>query len=224
MVRGVLVANELERLRVALANLVLAGGTVREKSSNARRLLECCDDVRKLAASQAVRQLVEPVLGPDAFAVRGLLFDKVESANWRVGWHQDLMVPVVEQVDAPGYSAWSTKAGVAHVRPPADVLAAMLTLRVHLDDCPTQNGPLEVLPGSHRCGIVPESQVRDTIDPSRVATCTAVAGDVLLMRPLLLHASKVSTQPQHRRVVHLEFASEALPGGVTWYRAEEHSS
>lgn len=218
IVRGVLDAPQLDTLCAALAKFVGTVGTVRAKSSNARRLLECCEAVRQLAASRAVRELVEPVLGSAAFAVRGLLFDKVESANWRVGWHQDLMIPVEQRVDAPGYSAWSTKQGVVHVRPPDEVLAAMLTLRVHVDHCPADNGPLEVLPGTHRLGIVPESDVRSTADEHQAITCTAAAGDVLVMRPLLLHASRPAGTPRHRRVVHLEFASEALPGGVKWWR------
>ncbi|WP_425395325.1 phytanoyl-CoA dioxygenase family protein [Aeoliella sp.] len=218
IVRGVLDAPQLDSLRAALVEFVETVGTVRAKSSNARRLLECCEAVRRLAASRSVRELVEPVLGSAAFAVRGLLFDKVESANWRVGWHQDLMIPVEQRVDAPGYSAWSIKQGVVHVRPPEEVLAAMLTLRVHVDDCPADNGPLEVLPGTHRLGIVPESDVRSTADEHQAIACTAAAGDVLVMRPLLLHASRPAGTPRHRRVVHLEFASEALPGGVEWRR------
>jgi hypothetical protein len=39
---------------------------------------------------------------------------------------------------------------------------------------------------------------------------------VLLMRPLLLHASSPAIMPQHRRVVHLEYAAEDLPGGLQW--------
>lgn len=220
IIRGVLAANQLLALRAALEEFVREVGTVRNGSSNARRLLECCPAVKQLANGPGIRQLVEPVLGHDAFVVRGLLFDKVESANWRVGWHQDLMVPVARQVEAVGYSAWSTKAGVVHVRPPAEVLAAMLTLRVHVDDCPADNGPLEVLPGTHRLGIVPESNVRSVVEDHQAVTCTAAAGDVLAMRPLLLHASKSSTAPLHRRVVHLEFASRPLPGGVRWYSAD----
>lgn len=216
IIRGVLSAEQVVHLRAALAEVE----TVRAKSSNARRLLECSGAVRELAASPDIRQLVEPVLGPAAFAVRGLLFDKVESANWRVGWHQDLMIPVAAKVEAAGYSAWSTKAGVVHVRPPVEVLTAMLTLRVHVDDCPEGNGPLEVLPGTQRLGIIPEAAVRGVVDGHQAVTCTAAAGDVLMMRPLLLHASKPSSAPMHRRVVHLEFASRPLPGGVRWYSAD----
>jgi hypothetical protein len=36
------------------------------------------------------------------------------------------------------------------------------------------------------------------------------------MRPLLLHASSPAADPRHRRVIHLEFAAEPLPGGLEW--------
>lgn len=36
------------------------------------------------------------------------------------------------------------------------------------------------------------------------------------MRPLILHASGSAQAPAHRRVIHLEFAAAALPGGLEW--------
>jgi|ERR1700730_10220566 hypothetical protein len=44
--------------------------------------------VRALARSKAVRSLMEPVLGSNCFAVRGILFNKGDGANWKVAWHQ----------------------------------------------------------------------------------------------------------------------------------------
>jgi hypothetical protein len=46
--------------------------------------------------------------------------------------------------------------------------------------------------------------------------CVVGMGGVLLMRPLLLHASSPSRVPKHRRVVHLDFASMQLPNGMRW--------
>jgi ectoine hydroxylase-related dioxygenase (phytanoyl-CoA dioxygenase family) len=223
LARSILDAATIEQLRLASDTLVERGETVRAASRNARRLLETSPEVVRLAGSHAIRGLVEPVLGGKAFAVRGLLFDKVASANWHVGWHQDLMIPVAEQRPTPGFAAWSMKEGVPHVRPPATVLEEMLTLRIHLDDCPANNGPLEVLPGTHRLGMVPEGELRSVVDNHRPHLVTAQAGDVLLMRPLLFHSSRPAARATHRRVVHLEFASEPLPGGLEWWRGEEAS-
>lgn len=211
----------------SLIEAVACVATTRQASRNARRLLETCPRVAELAVSPAIRQLVQPILGPEAFVVRGLLFDKAPDANWHVGWHQDLMIPVMGRVETAGFDAWSTKAGVTHVRPPVDVLEQMLTVRLHLDDCPADNGPLMVLPGTHRHGRLKTEQINAHLEQQEPTLCTATAGDALLMRPLLLHASKKthaachqSAGPPvggHRRVVHLEYAAVELPGDLAWW-------
>ena len=117
----------------------------------ARNLFDAAPAVRALATSPAVRSVAEAVLGPGCFAVRALLFDKTPDANWKVVWHQDLTIAVRERRDGvPRYGPWSEKEGVPHVQPPAALLDRMLAVRVHLDDCGTDNGPVRVLPASHR--------------------------------------------------------------------------
>ena len=101
-----------------------------------------------------------------------------------------------------------------HAEAPTIVLERMLTARIHLDDATEENGPLRVLPGSHKTG----KELRcEGFTPH---TVFAHAGDVFLMRPLLAHASNCS-QPgtrRHRRIVHLEFAAAGdLPDGYEWY-------
>lgn len=218
IVPGVIGRAEVDRL---LAALDAAGGTDgarrRESVYAIRNLLDAVPEVRELAESAAVRALVEPVLGEGAFPVRGILFDKTPDANWKVAWHQDLTIAVRERRDAPGFGPWSEKAGVTHVQPPAGVLERMITVRVHLDDCGPENGPVQVLAGSHRHGRLDAGEIERWRERSApVPTCTG-AGGALLMRPLLLHASSPSTTPAHRRVIHVDFAADDLPGGLRWY-------
>lgn len=177
-----------------------------------RNLLTMVPAVRAWADSPECRELVEPVLGCNARAVRGILFDKLPEANWKVPWHQDLSIAVRERLDVPGYGPWSVKAGVQHVQPPVTVLERMMAVRLHLDDCGEDNGPVRVVPGSHltgRMAVLPET--------GRAAvSCTVARGGVLLMRPLLWHASSSAESAAHRRVVHIEFAAVTLPGGLEW--------
>jgi acyl carrier protein len=49
--------------------------------------------------------------------------------------------------------------------------------------------------------------------------CAANRGDVILMRPLILHSSSESTNPNHRRVLHIEYACAPLPFGLEWAEA-----
>jgi hypothetical protein len=175
--------------------------------------------VRALAESAAVRALVEPLLGLGAFAVRGILFDKTAAVKWRVPWHQDLTIAVQTRQEVPGYGPWSLKAGVPHVLPPIAVLERMLTVRLHLDACGATNGPLRVVPGSHRDGILSRDAIRHWRESVPAITCEVPRGGTLLVRPLLLHASTPAIQPGHCRVVHLEFAANLLPGGLVWHEA-----
>jgi hypothetical protein len=87
-----------------------------------------------------VRDLVEPILGSNFLPVRGILFDKIPDANWKVPWHQDVTIAVQEKVEAEGFGPWSIKADVLHVQPPASILEQMLSIRLHLDDCGEENG------------------------------------------------------------------------------------
>ena len=189
----------------------------RPKSYGARNLLRKCPAVAALAHGQLFREPIARVLGEAAFPVRALFFDKLAGANWQVGWHQDLSIAVAKREDVPGFTGWSVKQGVTHVQAPAKVLENMLTLRVHLDDCGEDNGPLRVMRGSHRHGRLTDEQIEQWQRTGEPVTCLVPKGGVLLMRPLLLHASAPAKNPRHRRVIHLEYAANPLPGGLQWF-------
>jgi hypothetical protein len=163
--------------------------------------------------------LITPVVGAGAFPVRAILFDKLPGANWKVAWHQDLAIPVNDRHELAGFGPWSSKEGIVHVQPPACVLENMLTLRLHLDDCDDANGPLRVLPGSHRRGILPADGIQRLRTEISEVAAILPAGGVLLMRPLLLHASSPAANPRHRRVLHIEYASMPLPHPLRWHTA-----
>lgn len=195
------------------------GRSVRRRDSvyAIRNLLQVVPEVVALAASSALHSLVVPILGPDCFAVRGILFDKTPDANWNVVWHQDLSIAVQEKKDIAGFGPWSEKAGVIHVQPPTSLLARMLTVRLHLDECNEANGPLQVLPGSYRFGRLTPEEIGQWRRQVPAMTCPVPCGGALLMRPLLLHASSASKTARHRRVIHLEYAAEDLPDGLHWH-------
>ena len=102
------------------------------------------------------------------------------------------------------------------MRPSSDLLSRMLAVRVHLDNSLEQNGALRVVPGTHRSGFIPESEIL-TMEKQPEEICAVRRGDVVLMRPLILHASSCAQKPGARRVLHLEFASEELPSGLEWH-------
>jgi ectoine hydroxylase-related dioxygenase (phytanoyl-CoA dioxygenase family) len=172
--------------------------------------------MRSLAECSVVHKQVEAVLGRGARVVRGILFDKTEDANWKVPWHQDVTIAVTRRVEAEGFGPWSQKAGVLHVQPPASVLERMVSVRLHLDDCPKENGALRVIAGSHSGGKLGENLIQELAEGSASVICAMRRGGVLMMRPLLLHASSASSIPGHRRVIHLDYAAVDLPSGMDW--------
>lgn len=215
LITSVLDAVQIEQLLAAIERADPEGRAGRR--GGLRHVASRVPAVAALVTSPEIRALVEPVLGPDAVLARSLLFDKTAAANWNVAWHQDLTLAVRERVDAPGYTAWSVKEGVPHVQPPDEVLQRMLAVRLHLDDCGPENGALRALPGSHREGRLSDADVDHWRATVPETLCTARAGDALLMRPLLLHASSVAMSPAHRRVLHLEFGAGPLPAGLRWF-------
>ncbi len=210
---------EIEELRERIECVSDAPGVRRKRDVlfAVRNLLSATPSLRSFVNGIKMRNIIESALAPDAFLVRAILFDKVPDANWTVPWHQDTAIPVQKRMNAEGFGPWSEKAGVLHVRPPSHVLDHMLTIRVHLDACTSDNGALQVIPGSHRLGRRDESEVSTIVGAGEAHICEVATGDVLLMKPLLLHASRPAKLPQRRRVIHLEFAYELLPSGLEWH-------
>lgn len=177
--------------------------------------------VREVAAlaQSLLADLVRPHLPLRPIPVRGIYFDKRPETNWLVAWHQDLTLAVKEQTEMTGFGPWSVKEGVPHVQPPMLLLEQMLSVRLHLDDADAGNGALRVLPGTHRLGRLSAEEIRCCRETHEEVLREAKAGDVLLMRPLLLHASSRSSSPRRRRVLHIEYAGFKLPAPLEWHEA-----
>jgi ectoine hydroxylase-related dioxygenase (phytanoyl-CoA dioxygenase family) len=218
------VGNVLDASALADADAILR--TVLESSDTGRRtgaaygvrqLLEAAPALRDWVATKTIRELVEPIAGPSAQIVRAIYFDKTPDANWKVAWHQDLTIAVRELREVAGFTNWTMKGCVAHAQPPASILENILTVRIHLDQTDETNGALRVIAGSHRDGRLGPEAIEQWKAAGSAVLCRVPAGGTLLMRPLLLHASSPGTQPARRRVIHLEFSTEKLPGGLEWY-------
>jgi len=170
-------------------------------------LLDVVGPIGRLAADR---------LGETSRPVRAILFDKSAATNWALGWHQDRTIAVRERIDAEGFGPWSVKAGIAHVEPPFALLEAMLTMRIHLDPVPDSNAPLLIAPGSHRLGRIAERDIDPSVARCGAFACTADRGDIWLYATPILHASARAVQPQHRRVLQVDFCAQALPPGLDW--------
>lgn len=174
--------------------------------------------ISDLARSLTVLALVSQILPEKPFAVRAILFDKVEGANWKIPWHQDITIPAKERHDVEGYGPWSIKEGGPHAQAPTHILQNMVAIRLHLDDCHADNGPLRVVPRSHLSGRVKKADI-PLMEPHKNAIeLVCLRGDAILISPLTIHASSPATSPSHRRVLHIEYAWRDLDEPLEWGR------
>jgi ectoine hydroxylase-related dioxygenase (phytanoyl-CoA dioxygenase family) len=163
--------------------------------------------VSELARDSGVIAFAREILGRDAFPFRATLFDKSAQSNWLIVWHQDTALPLRDKLDVTGWGPWSLKDGIHYAHAPADSLSQVLALRVHLDDSTALNGPLRVLPGTHRSGVMSDDTIHDLAARTPSVDCTVAKGGIVAMRPLTVHASSKSQSGVPRRVLHIEYAA-----------------
>jgi ectoine hydroxylase-related dioxygenase (phytanoyl-CoA dioxygenase family) len=166
--------------------------------------------IARLARKPQLLDLAREILGDEALPFRATLFDKSPLANWLVVWHQDTALPLRDRQETPGWGPWSVKDEVVYAHAPASALQRVLALRIHLDNCTADNGPLRVLPRTHTQGVLTDDgieQLAAQIDP---VDCLVPQGGVLAMRPLLVHASSKSRSEAPRRVLHIEYAPSMM--------------
>jgi ectoine hydroxylase-related dioxygenase (phytanoyl-CoA dioxygenase family) len=157
-------------------------------------------------------------LYPNCQLARSILFNKNPEKNWAVLWHQDTTICVKEKVEIDDYGPWSIKDGIPHVKPPVKILENMISARLHIDDASEENGALKIIPGSHNKGVLNRDQINKVTEKVGSTTCEANAGDLLLMKPLILHSSNSADQPSPRRILHLEFLTSELPKDLNIYK------
>lgn len=201
----------------AALNSHLTKDSIRSDAGNlyaARNILAVWPPATEVWRQTPTLEILTAILGPDFGLVRGLYFDKPPDRSWTLPWHKDLTIAVQEHRHSKLFTKPTRKAGVPHMEAPLKVLESMATIRIHLDDVTEENGPLQVIPGSHQTG----KELR--IGNSPAVSVLVRHGDVLVMRPLLAHASghsKPGTR-RHRRILHLEFAASAeLPENFCWH-------
>jgi len=197
----VLGENEVNRL------LEVLGCQQSGRSRAGERHLLGKSAIRSLAHDPRLLEISSSLLGHRAFPFRATLFDKSGDRNWLVVWHQDTALPIRQRREVPGWGPWSTKAGVAYAHAPTHALAEIVALRVHLDESSAMNGPLRVLPGTHRLGVLSDNDVQALSRQIAPVECLVGHGGIVAMRPLLIHSSSKSASGAPLRIIHIEYAS-----------------
>ena len=179
-----------------------------------RQFLKELPAIKSHVFTEKFNDIITRLFGDGYFIVKSIYFDKPEKSNWFVAYHQDLTISVNQKRDMPGFGPWTVKHNQFAVQPPINILRQNFTIRIHLDDTNEANGALKVIPGSHAKGICRA----DAIDwqTEKEVFCNVTKGSIMIMRPLLLHASNRSISNKRRRVIHIEFSKLELPDVLQW--------
>jgi hypothetical protein len=141
-----------------------------------------------LAAHEGLAELVFRLAG------RPMQFKGVNAVHetphptWFAAWHQSALEDSAER-PAAALERWS------------------LLLRIHLDDCDEDGGPLEAIPGSHKHGRLKADAISELTATAQPVLCLTVRGDIVALRPLTVRRSQRARRPLPRRVVEVEYTA-----------------
>jgi ectoine hydroxylase-related dioxygenase (phytanoyl-CoA dioxygenase family) len=159
-------------------------------------------------------KIIKSIKGEGSFITKSIYFDKPEKSNWFVSYHQDLTISVNKKIESENFKNWTVKQNQYSVQPPVSILDSAFTVRIHLDKTTKENGALKVLNGTHKNGVI---RVENIDSKNEVETiCEVGEGGVMLMKPLLFHASNKTINNERRRVIHIEFNNQELPYELEW--------
>lgn len=183
-----------------------------------RQFLKEVPAAQRLIFNDKLYAIISQLFGPDYFMTKSIYFDKPAQSNWFVAYHQDLTISVNKKSHIEGFGPWTVKQNQFAVQPPLDILESNFTIRIHLDDTDEKNGALRVIPKSHVKGVYRPESIDWATETETV--CNVRKGGIMIMKPLLLHASNRTTNNNKRRVIHLEFSNRSLPGALQWSERE----
>jgi len=198
IIPGVYNNSEIENLTGEIEASNSTNSTFR-KSNDLFAIHQVLKEIPKLIPTIFTKKLtatVNRLFGDNYFVVKSIYFDKPGASNWFVAYHQDLTISVSERHEIPGFGSWTVKQGQYAVQPPLDFLEYNFTVRIHLDDTNKANGALRVIPGSHKKGIYRPESIAWSRETEQI--CNVPKGGIMIMRPLLLHASSRSTDDRRR--------------------------
>jgi ectoine hydroxylase-related dioxygenase (phytanoyl-CoA dioxygenase family) len=208
--------DEVEQILSAISTVDTSKETFRKSADlfAVRQFLKEIPETSEFIFNDKLKAIINQLFGHDFFVVKSIYFDKPETSNWYVSYHQDLTISVDKKLELENFGPWTTKQNQFAVQPPIDILESNFTIRIHLDDTDGNNGALKVIPTSHLKKIYRPETINWTTETE--TTCNVMKGGIMIMKPLLLHSSNRTTNNKKRRVIHIEFSNQELPNGLKW--------
>lgn len=216
IINDVFSADEMEEIINVLNDIDTSRENFRKSEDlfAIRQFLKEIPEIKDLIFNDNIQRIITEIFGEKYFVVKSIYFDKPETSNWYVAYHQDLTISVDKKLELSNFGPWTTKQNQFAVQPPLNILENIYTIRIHLDDTDENNGALKVVPKSHSKGIYRPETIDWTIESEKI--CNVGKGGIMLMKPLTLHGSNRTTNGKKRRVIHIEFSDMELPEVLQW--------
>jgi ectoine hydroxylase-related dioxygenase (phytanoyl-CoA dioxygenase family) len=208
--------EEVEKILAAINQVDNSKETFRKSSDlfAIRQFFKELPQTVNLIFTENLKNLIQQLFESNYFVVKSIYFDKPESSNWYVSYHQDLTISVDKKVELENFGTWTKKHNQFAVQPPICILENIFTIRIHLDDTDKDNGALRVIPKSHLKKIYRPENINWEIEQE--ITFHVRKGGIMIMKPLLLHSSSKTINNKRRRVIHIEFSNQELPKEIKW--------
>lgn len=155
IVENIFTAQEIDNLLSIISQANTSKPTFRKTNDlfAIRQFFKEIPAAFNLVFNYRLHNLIAELFGDGYFVVKSIYFDKPESSNWFVSYHQDLTISVDRKLELDSYGPWTTKQNQFAVQPPLEILQDNFTIRIHLDDTTEENGALRVISQSHEKGI-----------------------------------------------------------------------
>ncbi len=208
--------DEVENILSTISQIDSSKETFRKSNDlfAIRQFLKEIPTIVNLVFNNNLKSIIENMFGQDYFIVKSIYFDKPETSNWYVSYHQDLTISVDKKLLIDGYGPWTVKQNQFAVQPPLEILENIFTVRIHLDETDENNGALRVIPGSHLKQIYRPETIDWNLEKEQI--CNVQKGGMMIMKPLILHSSNRTTNHKKRRVIHIEFSNKDLSETLNW--------
>ena len=185
------------------------------KQPRSQFILKTLPSLKNILINHNLLKIIHSI-DKEAFIVRSVLFDSKYSQEVDEKWRQSKDINTIIQNDNHKLIDDTQTDQLQLTEADENLLRKMFIIRIYLDDISLKNGPLKLIPGSHK-KVLSENEVQTITDNSTPVISDIPAGGIQILKPLLLVSNSLAVSQKRRRILQLEFSSVELKDGFNWY-------